>query len=268
MASTPPASDVGKAPTCSSVDLSTAHGQPGAHDGLHVSLGACFTDFAGWKMPLRYGSETAEHHAVRQAAGIFDLSHMGEIEVHGTEAVDVLDAALVSDISAVPVGRAKYTMICDEHGGIIDDLVVYRLTESNYLVAANAATVHMRLSEHVGDRQAQVDHVSEDSCLIAVQGPASLSILRAAAESDPSSLRYYAIRSARIAGYGVLLARTGYTGEDGFEIYCRRAMRPASGPRCWPTGGRMASFPPASRAATRSGWKPECRSTDESCPRR
>src|ERR1044072_3656732 len=108
------------------------------HD-VHTALGASFTDFAGWSMPLRYGSELAEHKAVREAAGIFDLSHMGEIEVTGPEAGRSLDYALVGNLSAVKVGRARYTMICSADGGVLDDLVVYRLADEEDLVGANAS---------------------------------------------------------------------------------------------------------------------------------
>jgi aminomethyltransferase len=106
---------------------------------VHLALGASMTDFAGWAMPLRNGSETAEHHAVRTAAGLFDLTHMGEIEVVGNEAAKALDYALVGDISAIAVSKAKYTMICRPAGGILDDLIVYRLADQRYLVVANAS---------------------------------------------------------------------------------------------------------------------------------
>ena len=190
----------------------------------HSALGAVFTDFAGWLMPLRYTSDIAEHHAVRRAAGIFDLSHMGEIEVIGTGAAAELDAALVGDIPKIPVGRAKYTMICAEDGGIIDDLVVYHVDELAYLVVANASntgTVLEHLRDRVDKSRARVADASPAWSLIAVQGPASAAIVTAAVGSDVSPLKYYAIRPARLAGHDIQLARTGYTGEDGFEIYCR-----------------------------------------------
>src|SRR5215217_5551894 len=106
--------------------------------GVHKGLGALFTDFAGWSMPVRYSSELAEHKAVREAAGLFDLSHMAEIEVTGPQAADVLDFAFVGNLSAVKVGRARYTMICNAEGGVLDDLVVYRLEDEKFLVVANA----------------------------------------------------------------------------------------------------------------------------------
>ena len=191
---------------------------------IHEALGAHFTDFAGWVMPMRYGSETAEHQAVRSTAGIFDLSHMGEIAVTGPAAGRALDRALVSRPSAMGVGRARYSMICAEDGGIIDDLVVYRLDEESFLVVANASNIEIvatELAARASDYDAVVRDVSRDWALIAVQGPASAAILAPLTELDVPSLKYYAIDAGTLAGVDVLLARTGYTGEDGFEIYCR-----------------------------------------------
>lgn len=185
---------------------------------VHRDLGATFTDFAGWRMPLRYRSELAEHHAVRRAAGLFDLSHMGELEVTGADAGRFLDHALVGRLSTVAVGRARYTMLCHDTGGVIDDLVVHRLAERRYLVvpnAANTAVVFAMLREHADGFGVEVRDASADWALIAVQGPAAAAML------DPGPLRYYAIRAFEVAGRDVLLARTGYTGEDGFEVYCR-----------------------------------------------
>ncbi|WP_028659150.1 glycine cleavage system aminomethyltransferase GcvT [Nocardioides insulae] len=195
------------------------------HD-VHTALGAHLTEFAGWAMPVRYGSETAEHNAVRTAAGLFDLSHMGEIEVTGPEAGRALDRALVGRPSAIGVGRARYSMICAEDGGIIDDLVIYRLAEEHYLVVANASNVdvvHPALVERASGFDAAVRDCSEEWALIAVQGPNSPAIIAALTDLDVPSLKYYAIDAGSLAGIEVRLARTGYTGEDGFEIYCRPA---------------------------------------------
>jgi aminomethyltransferase len=160
-----------------------------AHDPLprrtplyetHRRLGAAMTDFAGWAMPLRYGSETAEHNAVRSAAGLFDLSHMGEIEVAGPQAAAALNFALVSDIATIPVGKAKYTMICQPDGGILDDLIVYRLAGRRYLVVANASNAGAVLAE-LRDRAARFDaevlDQRDDWALVAIQGPAAAAIL-------------------------------------------------------------------------------------------
>ncbi len=130
------------------------------------------TDFAGWDMPLRYGSERDEHHAVRTRAGLFDLSHMGEITVTGPQAVELLDFALVGNISTVGTGRARYTMICREDGGILDDLIVYRLGETEYMVVANASnarTVLDALTERAAGFDAEVRDDRDAYALIAVQ---------------------------------------------------------------------------------------------------
>ena len=218
---------------------------------VHEGLGATMTDFAGWQMPLRYRSEIAEHNAVRTAAGLFDLSHMGELRVTGKDAAAALDYALVSEISAIRPGRAKYTMISDADGGVIDDLIVYRLADEDFLVvanAANAATVAAELTERAAGRAAVVEDRTDEYALIAIQGPASAGILATLTETDLPSLKYYASYEATVAGRDVLLARTGYTGEDGFEIFAA----PDDAPSLWAAlteAGRDAGIVPAGLAA-------------------
>ena len=198
----------------------------------HVALGATMTPFAGWLMPLRYSSDIAEHTAVRTAAGLFDLSHMGEIAVHGPDAAAFLDHALVGAISQVAPMRAKYTMICAADGGIIDDLVVYRLADDDYMIvanASNAATVYGELVERTAGFSVDLRDDSAATALVAVQGPRAAEILRATAglveDAQISggtafdALRYYACLRMRFEGQPVLVGRTGYTGEDGYEIW-------------------------------------------------
>lgn len=197
--------------------------KPTALKHLHAEAGAHFIDFAGWRMPLRYDSELAEHHAVRQAAGLFDLSHMGEIEVTGPEAAAFLDYALVGDIGALAVTKARYTMICRPDGGILDDLIVYRLEDSRYMVVANAANSEVVLDALKGRAigfDAEVHDSRDDWALIAIQGPVSAAVLQPVTDVDLEALRYYAIAKGQVAGRPARLARTGYTGEDGFEIFC------------------------------------------------
>nr|WSY51584.1 glycine cleavage system aminomethyltransferase GcvT [Streptomyces sp. NBC_00886] len=198
-----------------------------ALDALHRSLGATMTDFAGWDMPLRYGSERDEHLAVRTKAGLFDLSHMGEITVTGPEAAGLLNYALVGNIASVGVGRARYTMICRADGGILDDLIVYRLAEteaasSHYMVVANASNAQVVLDALV-ERAAGFDAVVRDDreayALLAVQGPESPGILKSLTDADLDGLKYYAGLPGTVAGVPALIARTGYTGEDGFELF-------------------------------------------------
>ena len=189
---------------------------------VHERLGATMTGFAGWLMPLRYGSEIAEHRAVRGAAGLFDLSHMGEIAVSGPGAAAALDYALVGHLSALKPGRARYTMICAPDGGVLDDLIVYRLADTEFLVVANAANtavVATGLRERAAGHQARVDDRTGDYALIAIQGPHAARILAPLTDIGLDQVRYYTGQRAVVAGRDVLLARTGYTGEDGFELF-------------------------------------------------
>jgi aminomethyltransferase len=192
---------------------------------VHERLGATMTSFAGWQMPLRYTSETAEHLAVRSAAGLFDLSHMGEIMVTGPGAGSALDYALVGHLSALAPGRARYTMICAPDGGVLDDLVVYRPSEQEFMVVANAsntATVSRELAERTASvaAEAEVEDATANYALIAIQGPAAAGILGPLTELDLSVLKYYAGAFGDVAGRLSWVARTGYTGEDGFEVFC------------------------------------------------
>ena len=209
----------------------------------HKKLGASFTDFGGWQMPLKYSSELAEHHAVRKAAGLFDLSHMGEVWVTGPDAAAFLDFALVGKISALAVGKAKYSLICNGDGGIIDDLITYRRPAAEdgtdvFLVvpnAGNAAVVATALQERAAGFDVLVEDASARTSLIAVQGPKAqellLRLVPAAQHSLVTELKYYAAVEVPFlvggAGKELLLARTGYTGEDGFEIFVDNADAPA-----------------------------------------
>jgi len=218
---------------------------------VHEQLGASMTEFAGWLMPLRYRSETAEHQAVRTAAGLFDLSHMGEISVRGPGAAAALDYALVGELSAVPPGRARYTMICTADGGILDDLIVYRLADQEFLVVANAANtgvVLAALGERAAGHDARVTDETAGYALIAIQGPAAAGILGPLASVPLDGIRYYASYPATVAGRDVLLARTGYTGEDGFEVF----TSPQDAEHVWSAlaeAGQGAGLVPAGLAA-------------------
>lgn len=195
----------------------------------HESLGASFTDFGGWQMPVRYTSDLAEHHAVRQAAGLFDISHMAEFTVGGTDAAAYLDYALAGRLSKMTIGKAKYSLLLAESGGIIDDVIVYRLAEDSFLIISNAGNrdaVATALSARSGDFAVTVEDVSDAYALLAIQGPASETIVAAVSGITDLSVpwdeqKYYAWASARYNGEPLLLARTGYTGEDGFELLVR-----------------------------------------------
>ena len=187
----------------------------------HAALSASFTDFGGWEMPVRYGSDLEEHAAVRNAAGIFDISHMAEIFVTGEDAAAFLDHALVGVASEIAVGRAKYSMICNRDGGVIDDLIVYRLGEHHFLVVANAGNRHPvvhALNDRREEFAVELEDASDDWALIAVQGPKAAGILQTLTETDLTPLKYYSIAAATLADASVYLCRTGYTGEDGFEV--------------------------------------------------
>ena len=191
------------------------------HD-RHVALGARLIDFAGWLMPVQYTGILEEHRAVRERAGLFDLSHMGELFVEGADAGTALAHALVTNPPALAEGRAHYSMIVDATGGILDDLIVYRLAAQRFLVVANASnaqTVSDALAERLDGFKAVLDDRSLATALVAIQGPRSLDILRPHTTVEIDALRYYAIAEGEVAGVPALVARTGYTGEDGFEVF-------------------------------------------------
>ena len=193
------------------------------HD-RHAAAGGRLIPFAGYEMPVQYRSILEEHRAVRSAAGLFDLSHMGEVHVAGPEAVAFLRYALVSDPGALEPGQAQYSMLCQEDGGIIDDLICYHV-DGAYLVVCNAAN-HDAVLEHLqallgrGDFDATIDDRSERTALVAPQGPAAAGILATLTELPLDELGYYRAMRGEVAGIDCLVARTGYTGEDGFELFC------------------------------------------------
>ncbi|MDO9398442.1 MAG: glycine cleavage system aminomethyltransferase GcvT [Herbiconiux sp.] len=201
----------------------------------HLAAGASFTDFAGWQMPVRYSSDLAEHHAVRTAAGLFDLSHMAEFRVEGAEAGAFLDEAFAGRLSAIEPGQAKYSLLLAESGGIVDDVVVYRTGEEQFLVVANASNrepVAVALEERVAGFDTALVDVSDETALVAVQGPNARAVLERASGltvEGLDGLRYYRAVPATFDGVPVLLARTGYTGEDGFELY----LAPDAAPALW-----------------------------------
>jgi aminomethyltransferase len=198
------------------------------HD-THVALGARMVPFAGWEMPVQYASIVDEHRTVRSAIGLFDLSHMGEVLLSGSEALAFARYAVVSDPGALEPGQAQYSMLCADDGGIIDDLIVYR-TDDGYLLVCNASN-HDAVVEHLqalqghGDFDAVIDDRSERTALIAPQGPGAAELLAQVTDLDLSTLGYYRSVRGAVAGTDCLVARTGYTGEDGFELFCdaRRA---------------------------------------------
>ena len=193
------------------------------HD-RHAAAGARLIPFAGFEMPVQYRSILEEHRAVRTSGGLFDLSHMGEIAVTGPEAVAFLRYALVSDPGTLEPGQAQYSMLCQEDGGIIDDLICYHL-DDGYLVVCNAANHdpvvdQLRALLAKGDFDATLDDQSAHTALVAPQGPAAAAILATLTELPLDELGAYRAARDIVAGVDCLVARTGYTGEDGFELFC------------------------------------------------
>ena len=194
------------------------------HD-LHIELGARMVPFAGYEMPVQYASIIEEHRTVRSAVGLFDLSHMGEIDVRGEEAVAFLRYAVVSDPGTLEVGQAQYSMVCEPDGGIIDDLILYRLDDDHFLVVCNAANrdavvAHFQTLLARGDFGASLDDRSERTALVAPQGPHAAAVVRELTDIDLDAIGNYRSASGTVAGIECLVARTGYTGEDGFELFC------------------------------------------------
>lgn len=188
----------------------------------HEALSAKIVDFAGWLMPIQYAGILDEHRATRNAAGLFDLSHMGELFVEGPEAGAALASALVTDPPALAVGRAHYSMICADDGGILDDLIVYRLGPERFLVVANASNARVvseALAARIAGFEAVLDDRSLATGLVAAQGPRAVEILAPLTDLDIASIPYYGIAEGVVVGVPALVARTGYTGEDGFEVF-------------------------------------------------
>ncbi len=192
---------------------------------VHVALGARMIEFGGWLMPVQYTSIIEEHRGVRSRAGIFDLSHMGEIEISGPHALDLVQWVTTNDASKLEVGQAQYSTMCKPDGGIVDDLLVYRLPDRYFLVvnAANAAKDFQWIQSQRAQRghwRVHIQDLTDATALIAVQGPRSQEILQPLAELDLESLGYYRSAVGTVAGHPqVLVSRTGYTGEDGFELF-------------------------------------------------
>jgi aminomethyltransferase len=188
---------------------------------LHRELGARLVPFAGFEMPVQYTSILAEHAAVRKAAGLFDVSHMGQIHLTGPGALASAERLLSCPIASLRPGRVRYGLLCNEAGGVVDDVTVYRLAEGAFLLCVNAANREKdwRWVVRHATRDAKLTDRSEDTALLALQGPASPSILAPLAEPDPARLRRFSFAEGRVAGRRALVSRTGYTGSDGFEIY-------------------------------------------------
>ncbi|MFP4069535.1 MAG: glycine cleavage system aminomethyltransferase GcvT [Opitutales bacterium] len=193
------------------------------HD-FHAEHGARFVPFSGWNMPVQYGSILDEHRAVREAAGLFDVSHMGEFVVTGSDAARFLDKLLVNAVRDLPVGKAVYSPMCAGDGGVVDDLIVYRIAQDEFLVCVNAGNVEKDYGWFLKqaarwELDVAVEDQSEAFALLALQGPNALAIMEAAGFDDAGAIRRFHHRAVGYSGCKLRVCRTGYTGEDGFEIY-------------------------------------------------
>jgi glycine cleavage system T protein (aminomethyltransferase) len=198
---------------------------------VHCSLGAKLVDFGGWNMPVQYSGIIQEHNAVRTSVGIFDVSHMGEIEIHGPEAAKLVDFIATNSVSKLKTGQAHYSALLYDHGGFVDDILVHKISETDFFLCVNASNQEKDF-EHISSQNhfdAEVVFASESYAQFAVQGPKALATVQKLTGTDLSSIKYYWFVDGQVAGMPARIARTGYTGEDGFELY----VSPDVGQRVW-----------------------------------
>lgn len=194
-------------------------------NAVHKRAGARMVDFGGWEMPVQYRGVIEEHLAVRQAAGLFDVSHMGEIEVRGPGALAFIQELATNDASRLENGQVQYSALCYPHGGVVDDVTLYRFDTEHYLFCVNAANTDKdfawmeKVLDDGGFRGVTLRNRSDDFAQLALQGPAAQTILARLTETALDAIGYYHFREGRVAGAPTILSRTGYTGEDGFELY-------------------------------------------------
>jgi len=193
---------------------------------IHRQLGARMVDFGGWDMPVQYSGVIAEHLAVRSAAGLFDVSHMGEIEVSGPQALEFLQYAMTNDVSALVDGQIQYTAMCYETGGVVDDLTLYRFAADHYLLCVNASNSDkdfawlQGLQKRANYHDLSLINRSDDYAQLALQGPVAADILSKLTTTNLAEIKFYHFVEGEVAGIETIISRTGYTGEDGFELYC------------------------------------------------
>jgi aminomethyltransferase len=200
-------------------------------NSVHRALGAKMVDFGGWDMPVQYSSIIDEHLAVRNAVGLFDVSHMGEIEIHGPEAAQLANLATTNDVGRLKSGQAQYSGLLYEHGGFVDDILVHKVADDEYFLCVNAANQEKDFEHLVSINRfdARVEFASGRYAQIAIQGPRALDTARKLTALDLAAMRYYWFADGEVCGVRARIARTGYTGEDGFEIY----VEPAEAERVW-----------------------------------
>jgi aminomethyltransferase len=198
---------------------------------LHRSLNAKLVDFGGWNMPVQYSGIIAEHNAVRTGVGLFDVSHMGEIEIRGPEAAQLVDYVSTNNAAKLKIGQAHYSALLYEHGGFVDDILVHKVSDTEFFLCVNASNQDKDF-EHIQSLnrwEAEVDFASERYAQIAVQGPKALETLQTLTDTKLREIKYYWFADGAVSGVPARIAHTGYTGEDGFEIY----VPPESATQLW-----------------------------------
>jgi aminomethyltransferase len=190
----------------------------------HRALGARLVEFSGWEMPVQYSGILEEHRAVRERAGIFDVSHMGEFRIEGPGALDFLQGLVPNNVARLTDGQALYTQICNEQGGTLDDLTIYRFGDARYMAVVNADTTDgdwaWFTQQAAGREEVTLTNISDETGLLALQGPRARDILATLTDTDLDAIAYYHFAEGAIADISCLILRTGYTGEDGFELCC------------------------------------------------
>ena len=198
---------------------------------IHRSSGAKMVDFGGWDMPVQYSGLVDEHHTVRRAVGLFDVSHMGEIEIRGPQAAKLADSVTTNAVAKLQIGQAQYSGLLYQHGGFVDDILVHKVSDEHYFICVNASNQEKDFA-HINSLNrfdTDVDFASERYAQIAIQGPRALETLRKLTPVDIAVIRYYWFTDGEVCGVPARIARTGYTGEDGYEIY----VPPDQSPSIW-----------------------------------
>ncbi|QZY53605.1 glycine cleavage system aminomethyltransferase GcvT [Crassaminicella profunda] len=189
----------------------------------HESHGGKIIDFSGWALPVQYEGITIEHESVRNFAGLFDVSHMGEVDIIGSEAFDFVQNLVTNDVSVLEEGQILYTFMCYPHGGVVDDLLVYKFNKDHFYLVINASNVEKDfkwMEDNIGEFHVKINNISDDVSEMAIQGPNAQKILQKLTDTNLSEIKFfYCKRNVAVAGANCLVSRTGYTGEDGFEIY-------------------------------------------------
>ncbi|MEO7652008.1 MAG: glycine cleavage system aminomethyltransferase GcvT, partial [Bryobacteraceae bacterium] len=200
-------------------------------NAVHRASGARMVDFGGWDMPVQYSGILDEHHAVRKAVGLFDVSHMGEIEIRGPEAARLTDYIATNAVSKLKIGQAHYSGLLYEHGGFVDDILVHKVADDHFFICVNASNQDKDYAHicSLNRFDAEVEFASPRYAQIAVQGPFALATLQKLTATVLQDIRYYWFTDGVVSGTPARIARTGYTGEDGFEIY----VAPGEAKRLW-----------------------------------